>query len=157
MFAYVASHDLQEQLRTVAGLSELLKLRYSGQLDQQANQYIELIVGAATRINALLQDVLKYSRIAREEGSRVASIGKEHRYINLNEIERFGSLDLIDNALQNQDPGYPITRRAGPIFPLPQGARASCAREARFRSVSPRLDLRELIASPIRTETPPDR
>ena len=62
-FAYVASHDLREPLRTIASFSQLLQRRYAGRLDRDADEFIELIVGAASRMHALIGDLLTYSRI----------------------------------------------------------------------------------------------
>ena len=61
-FAYVTSHDLQEPLRTVSGLSELVKRRYAGrQLDQDACGMLDLVVAAVERMKALVRDLLSYS------------------------------------------------------------------------------------------------
>jgi PAS domain S-box-containing protein len=66
-FAYIASHDLQEPLRTVASFAQLLERRYREELPQDARDYIAHIVEGARRMSHLIRDLLEYSRVNRSE------------------------------------------------------------------------------------------
>lgn len=62
-FAYVASHDLQEPLRNIAGCMQLLEKKYKNRLDADADQYIHYAVESAVRMKTLILDLLTYSRV----------------------------------------------------------------------------------------------
>ncbi|MBU1670701.1 MAG: HAMP domain-containing protein [Actinobacteria bacterium] len=103
-FAYVASHDLQEPLRAVTSYAELLEMKYSDVLDERAMKYLGHMTGGVTRMQALINDLLSYSRV----GTR----GKE--------LAPAGMDKALDEALQNlekalEESGARVTRD-----PLPE-------------------------------------
>ena len=61
-FAYIASHDLQEPLRIIAGYLELLSDRLGDGLDSVVRDWVGRVTGAATRMSALITDLLAYAR-----------------------------------------------------------------------------------------------
>lgn len=62
-FAFAAAHDLQEPLRAMANYSDLLTSRYATNLDERAVKYINRIAESSERMQALIQDLLHYSRV----------------------------------------------------------------------------------------------
>ncbi len=98
-FVYIASHDLQEPLRTTTSFVELLQRQYKGKLDEKADRYLNFITDASNRMKTLIKDLLDYSRI----GSK-----KELARIDCNEILQAVLADLGNainqaNAVINYD------------------------------------------------------
>jgi PAS domain S-box-containing protein len=66
-FAYSASHDLQEPLRSIKIFGELLAKRYGNKLDGQAYEFLDYLRTGATRMEILVRDLLAYTQVARIE------------------------------------------------------------------------------------------
>ncbi|GGL01066.1 ATP-binding protein [Deinococcus radiotolerans] len=62
-FAYVASHDLQEPLRTITSFAELLTRRFDTQQDPRVRQYVNHISSGTARMQQLIQDLLSFARV----------------------------------------------------------------------------------------------
>ena len=85
-FAYVASHDLQEPLRMVSSYMQLFEKRYAGEVDAQAQKYINYAVEGAKRMQALIGGLLEFSRVGRVDepfGPVDTGSALDHALLNL--------------------------------------------------------------------------
>jgi PAS domain S-box-containing protein len=65
-FAYVASHDLKEPLRTIGAFTQLIALRYGATLEDDANKLLDQVVNGTRRLSAMIQDLLEYAQVQTE-------------------------------------------------------------------------------------------
>lgn len=68
-FAYVCSHDMQEPVRMMNSYAKILEEHCAGSLDEAALKYLRFIAGNAHRMQKMIQDILTFSRVGREEAS----------------------------------------------------------------------------------------
>ena len=109
-FAYVASHDLQEPLRTMSAYSQLLKDKYEGKLDAQADLFLNFILSASARMTNLVLDLLTYARLTTEQ-ARPSSIALDE------DLE--AALTHLDQAIQES--GASVTHDPLPTLAVDRG------------------------------------
>jgi len=85
-FAYVTSHDLQEPLRSIGGFTQILEKKYRNSLDENAREYMHYIVEGVSRMQALIKDILLFSRLGKESN--------EFRPVDFNYIVDMTQLNL---------------------------------------------------------------
>lgn len=61
-FAYVAAHDLREPVRGIVSFAQLLERHLAGQIDKDAEDYLQFLIAAANRMQQQVQGLLDYSR-----------------------------------------------------------------------------------------------
>lgn len=84
-FTYVASHDLQEPVRTISSFVNLFRETYADKLDDEAKQYLDFMDGASKRSQQLIVDLLDYSRLGKN---------RETDQVNLDQVLENVLVDL---------------------------------------------------------------
>ena len=68
-FAYVASHDMQEPLRMISGISDIVVTDYADKLDDEGKNYLSIIRDSSERMRNMVKDLLDYARVEKASGS----------------------------------------------------------------------------------------
>ena len=111
-FAYIASHDLREPLRTVSNYVEVLGEDHAEQLDAQGRDYLDLIHRTTDRMRVLIDALLQYGRVGQSEQRTPVDLNAVLREARENlhfAIEQ--SAATLTVADLPQVPGYPIALR----------------------------------------------
>ena len=66
-FSYSISHDMRAPLRAMQGYAKALLADYNDRLDPEATHYLDRISRSSNRLDSLIQDVLSYSRVTKDE------------------------------------------------------------------------------------------
>ena len=106
-FAYSASHDLQEPLRSIKIYSELLVRRYGDRLDGDAHEFLSFITSGANRMEMLVRDLLAYTQ--------AAQIERPAEPVDANEALR-GALANLEGAIGES--GAQVTSEELPFLPV---------------------------------------
>jgi PAS domain S-box-containing protein len=109
-FAYVASHDMQEPLRTMTAFAQLLSTNYRGRLDAEADKFLDFIITGAQRMSSLIHDLLAYARLT-TENERPSSIALDE------DLE--AALTHLDQAIAES--GASITHDPLPTLAVDRG------------------------------------
>ncbi|MBC7914033.1 MAG: GHKL domain-containing protein [Pyrinomonadaceae bacterium] len=75
-FAYIASHDLQEPLRTLISFASLFEEEFKGKLNGDADTYLNFIIQSSKRMQQLVHGLLDYSRIGKEASLKPVDCNK---------------------------------------------------------------------------------
>lgn len=85
-FSYSVSHDLRSPLRAINGFTSLLRQNYSGNLDEKGRKFLEVIMSNTMKMENLIADMLRLSRISKYELNRTSVSMKELFITTFNEL-----------------------------------------------------------------------
>ena len=133
-FAYVASHDLSEPLLVIRGFIEMLAESLDEQLGDEARRYIASALSGVERLQALIDDLLDYSRVGRAaliklecdagqlareaselvsvngaSGAERVTVGELPRVVVEPQMIRRLFRNLMSNAIKFSPPGESVT------------------------------------------------
>ncbi len=87
-FAYVASHDLKEPLRSIGNFTQLLGRRLENKLDETDKEFFGFVTSGVKNMNSLIEDLLTYSRVNSGKNELVNIVPKDALAIVLNGLNQ---------------------------------------------------------------------
>ena len=106
-FAYAASHDLQEPLRSIKIYGELLATRFGSKLDRKGAEFLEYLNSGASRMEMMVRDLLAYTQITK--------LGAPNESVDMNSVLS----DTLANLRQTiAESGATVTADALPSVPV---------------------------------------
>tara|TARA_R110002096_G_scaffold215310_12_gene403149 strand:- start:1235 stop:3142 length:1908 start_codon:yes stop_codon:yes gene_type:complete len=109
-FAYIASHDLQEPIRTVSSYVQLFSRRFQGKVSDEADEYIGFIIEGSERMRSLIRGLLLYARVGTRD-KKFEPVDTKEALLNAMKnlevaIEESGGAEITydDLPLVNGDP-----------------------------------------------------
>lgn len=111
-FAYIASHDLREPLRTINNFADLLNRNYKHQLDEDGQTYLNFIVNRSQQMSYLIDDLLTYSRVNTEnhniEEVNFENLIEDVKMSLMRVIEESNATIKVENGLNGNFRGNPV-------------------------------------------------
>lgn len=101
-FTYITSHDLQEPVRTIVSLIEMISESYEDELDERGQEMMKYVVSAGYRMKALILGLLDYSRLGREKA-----------------VTKIICIELLDEVLKDLSASIEESKAEVIIEPLP--------------------------------------
>ncbi|MBV9678525.1 MAG: PAS domain S-box protein [Acidobacteriaceae bacterium] len=104
-FAYTASHDLQEPIRTVIIFTQMLARQHTGKLSKEADTQITFILEAANRMSKLVASLLEYSRVSEEPDTLRAPVDLNRA---LDQVLQMLSFSIADSKAEISYDALPV-------------------------------------------------
>ena len=102
-FSYTVSHDLRAPIRVVEGFTKIIKEDYGRLLDRVGNDHLDRVLGAAARMNSMIDALLALSQLTAKPVSR--------QPVNLSQLAGF----VVDD-LRRQSPQHKVTVHIDPAM-----------------------------------------
>jgi signal transduction histidine kinase len=104
-FAYVASHDLRQPLRMVTSYLGLIERKMGTELTQEVREFMDFAIDGAKKMDALIHDLLEYSRTGRASVS-LEAVGLDEALQEALAYQK-GTIEASKASVQLQ-PGLPV-------------------------------------------------